>query len=252
MSDVKTYIVGNWKMNGDAVMALPLVENIAVQAAKKPAQVEIVLCPPATLLHEVARAMIGTDMRLGGQDCHVEASGAFTGDISASMLKESGCSYVIVGHSERRAIHGETNALVSKKATAALNAGLIPIICIGETKAEREAGVAHERVATQLIESIPDAAVKGDFILAYEPVWAIGTGLTATVGDIRDMHHHILQVVSKKTGLANARITVLYGGSVKAANAREILTTDGVSGVLVGGASLKADEFCNIVAAAAS
>ncbi len=231
MKSAKKYIIGNWKMHGDPVMALPLVETIIEQAAKKPDNVEVVLCPPATLIGEVARLLIGTDLHIGGQDCHYEAQGAFTGDISASMLKNAGCSYVIVGHSERRHGHAESSETVRKKAEAALQAGLTPIICIGETLAQREAGQAEVVVGEQLRLSLPPITHNPKpithFLLAYEPVWAIGTGRTATADDILAMHTYI----HAQTG--GARV-VLYGGSVKAANAREILTTEGVSGVLVG------------------
>lgn len=237
MNRSKRTIVANWKMHGSLSMARDFLEVIAQQSFA--AGVEIVICPPATLLYEMAHQITGLDIRVGAQDCHAEKEGAFTGDISAAMLKDAGCGYVIVGHSERRSQHGETSALVKKKAQAALDAGLVPIICIGETLAERQAGRAKEIVGQQLRESLPE----GDFILAYEPVWAIGSGLAATSDDISDMHTYI---VSQTHG-AHA---VLYGGSVKAANAREILTIAGVSGVLVGGASLKAEEFCKIIAAA--
>lgn len=252
MGHTKTYIVGNWKMHGDAASARTLVEAVVVQASKMPASVEVVVCPPATLARDVASQVAGSRVRVGGQDCHDQADGAFTGDVSAAMLKDVGCGYVIIGHSERRSLHKETSELVRKKALRAIKTRLIPIICIGETRDERVAGKAYEVVGGQLWDSIPEETQEADFILAYEPVWAIGSGLTATTDDIRDMHTYILGEAAKKTGLATGSIPVLYGGSVKAAGAREILTTDGVSGVLVGGASLKAEEFCNIVASAAS
>jgi triosephosphate isomerase (TIM) len=242
MQSMKKIIVGNWKMYGDPVMAVPLIENIAIQAAKKPEGVEVVVCPPAILISEVARLLIGTDIRLGGQDCHWETEGAFTGNISPVMLKQAGCSYVIVGHSERRQQQLETCEMISRKAAAACRAGLIPIICIGETMVERDTGKAQETVGRQLADSIPKSFKDNDFILAYEPVWAIGTGRAATNDDICQMHAYI-------HAQSGGKVAVLYGGSVKGANAREILTNEGVSGVLVGGASLKAEEFSAIIAA---
>ncbi len=236
MTQRETIIAGNWKMHGDPALASALC-HAAAAVAPAPG-VQVVVCPPAPLLAQVCGELAGSHVKVGGQDCHAEAQGAFTGDISAPMLKAVGCTHVIVGHSERRTLHGETSADVRKKAQAALKAGLTPIICIGETLAQREAGKEREIVGEQLRESLPD----GYFILAYEPVWAIGSGRTPTEGDIRAMHDYI-------TGIVKAR-PVLYGGSVNAANAASILAVPGVSGVLVGGASLKADEFGRIIAAA--
>jgi triosephosphate isomerase len=243
MSLQKT-IVGNWKMHGTPESARELARAIA--ACPLPSGVKVVICPPATLFSVVAFA----EVPMGGQDCSAEAEGAFTGDISASMLKEAGCDYVIVGHSERRHYHDETNEDVRNKATQAIAAGLIPIVCIGETAAERDAGNAKKVVGAQVAESLPKFAGEDNVILAYEPVWAIGTGKTPKPEDIRAMHAHILAVAAHETGLAPSQISVLYGGSVKSANAQEILALNGVSGVLVGGASLKADEFCKIAQAA--
>jgi triosephosphate isomerase len=235
-------IVGNWKMNGEPVGAKSLATAVAGAAAQSPHTVA--LCPPATLLSLVGDAIKATPVKLGGQDCSPHAEGAYTGDISAVMLKNTGCSYVIVGHSERRAGHGETDATVNAKAQAALKAGLIPIICIGETLAQREAGRAEAVVASQLQHSIPACQ---SAVLAYEPVWAIGTGKTATNEEIGQMHQFIIAEVTQRFGLAPAAVTVLYGGSVKSANAEAILAIDGVAGVLVGGASLKAEEFGAII-----
>lgn len=232
-------IVGNWKMNGTAALASALVPEIAQFAASRRSDDEIVICPPFTLLAEVARQVQGSFISVGAQDVSAHKDGSFTGDISADMLKEAGCRYVIVGHSERRSLHAETSGQVRAKADAALAAGLIPIICMGETLEQRESGSALSVVEAQVKASIPTAS--GDFVLAYEPVWAIGSGRNAHSTDIEDMHRHILSL------LPEARI--LYGGSVKAANAGEILSIEGVSGVLVGGASLKAEEFCGIIAA---
>lgn len=245
MVQENSYIIGNWKMHGDAVMAHAWVESVAAQAAKMPSHVEVAVCPPATLLASVTRAMIGSRLHAGGQDCSTHAQGAYTGEISAAMLREAGCRYVIVGHSERRQYHLETSETVAAKAQAALAAGLKPIICIGETLAEREEGLAETVVARQIAESIPAShqpLATGHFLVAYEPVWAIGTGRSATAADIARMHGFIAQRA--------AGVPVLYGGSVKPANAREILTTKAVSGVLVGGASLNAQEFNAIIAGA--
>jgi len=245
----KTIIVGNWKMHGTPELARSLVSAISAQSF--PPDTHIIICPPTTLLATVAPHRIASRVAVGGQDCSAEAEGAFTGDISAAMLKEAGCDYVIIGHSERRQYHGESDALVQKKAARAIAAGLIPIICVGETAAERQAGKAEEVIGGQLKASLPKATGEGNFMLAYEPIWAIGSGKTPTAADIEAMHAHILAVAAKETGLAPSQFSVLYGGSVKAANAAEILAISGVSGVLVGGASLKANEFCAIAAAAA-
>lgn len=240
-------------MHGSAAMAHPLTLSVADAADKLPpaAGVEVVLCPPFTLLSQVATWLVGSAVRLGAQDCHAQPEGAHTGDISAPMLKDAGCSYVIVGHSERRQNHGETDKQVHRKAAQIIKQGLIPIICIGETADERKEGLAEERVGRQLRDSLPPEAHSGDFVLAYEPVWAIGSGQTPTADDIRRMHAYIKATVAAHTGLPEARIRVLYGGSVKGDNAEAILAIDGVFGVLVGGASLKAEEFSRIINAAA-
>lgn len=228
-------------MHGTRDMARGLASAIASASTALQDPVQVIICPPAILLDGVAQACAGSRVKWGGQDCHASKEGAFTGNISAPMLKDAGCDYVIVGHSERRQHHGETSAEVSRKAAAAIGCGLIPVICVGETAEERSSGAAEAVVLRQLKESIPDAA--GHFLLAYEPVWAIGSGKTPTARDIAQMHAHIATTVA-------ARAPVLYGGSVKAANAAEILAIQGVSGVLVGGASLVAEEFCDIIRAA--
>lgn len=248
MENGKKLIAGNWKMHGDAETATALAKAVASFSAGPPMAVEIVLCPPFPLIQVAAQAVAGSTVKLGGQDCHAEAEGAHTGDVSAPMLKSLGCTYVITGHSERRIHHRETSGDVGRKAAAAIAAGLVPIICVGETQAERDGGKAESVVAAQIGESLPKSCSKGNFVLAYEPVWAIGSGKTPTAHDIAAMHAHILSVAAKQTGLANGEISVLYGGSVKAANAKEILSIEGVGGVLVGGASLKAEEFCKIIA----
>lgn len=233
-------IVGNWKMNGLRADSKDRVEKL--KAVEVSDAYDMVLCPPATLVAQVAGLAAGSAIAVGGQDCHAETSGAFTGNISAAMLKDAGCAYVIVGHSERRQLHGETDAVVLAKAKAAHAAGLTAIICIGETDDERTAGQANSVVRKQLSGSVPQDATAENTVIAYEPVWAIGTGKVASVDDITAMH----AVIRQETKF-NARI--LYGGSVKGANAREILHIPNVDGVLVGGASLKADEFQAIASA---
>jgi triosephosphate isomerase (TIM) len=236
-------VAGNWKMNGLNASAAQL-DKIVAGAAKLPASVDILVCPPFTLLAGFAARARGTRVAIGGQDCHAQASGPHTGDVSAEMLADAHASAVIVGHSERRSEHHETDAEVRAKALAARRAGLFAIVCVGETRAERDAGKAHDVVRAQLDGSLPGGAA--DFVLAYEPVWAIGTGLTPTPGDVGDMHGFIRQQLAARYGKAAAAIRILYGGSVKAANAKELLTVDNVDGSLVGGASLNAEEFLAI------
>ena len=247
--DVRPFVAGNWKMNG---LSASLVEIEAMRRAAdagEAGQAELAVCPPATLIAQAAWKLKGGKLALGAQDCHPEASGAFTGDISAPMLKDAGASYVIVGHSERRTLHHETDALVRAKAVAAIQAGLIPIVCVGETRAERESGEAAAVVIRQLRGSLPPGATSDNVVIAYEPVWAIGTGLTPTTNDIATMHNGIRELLADFYGSAGARIRLLYGGSVKPANARELLGLDNVDGALVGGASLKAADFLAIAAA---
>ena len=229
-------IVGNWKMNGLRAD----LEEIRVMVDGKVDGVDMAICPPATLLREAA----ALGLPVGGQDCHAKDGGAHTGDLSASMLKDAGARYVIVGHSERRANHGETDALVRSKADAALAAGLVPIICVGETEAERAEGRTLDVLRRQVEGSTP----KDDrVVIAYEPVWAIGTGRVAAAGDVREAHRHIREVAS---GMGIADVRVLYGGSMKPGNAGELLAMDEVGGGLVGGASLKASDFLAICRAA--
>jgi triosephosphate isomerase len=207
---------------------------------------EVIVCPPATLIISAAARLEGGPLALGAQDCHPKPSGACTGDISAAMLKDAGASYVIVGHSERRAGHGETDDLVRSKAEAANRAGLAAIVCVGETRAEREAGAAVEVVRAQLRGSLPPRATPADLVVAYEPVWAIGTGLTPTAGDVGEMHAAIRALLKTIYGPAADRVRILYGGSVKPSNAKELLGLPNVDGALVGGASLKAADFMAI------
>jgi triosephosphate isomerase len=236
-------IAGNWKMNGLLSDGLALARGLAQRAADAPPEAELLVCPPATLIAPVAEAIRGSALALGGQDCHTDPSGAHTGDISAEMLADLGCRYVIVGHSERRANHGESDILVRRKADAALRAGLVPIICVGETETERMRGEAPRIVERQLQGSLPDAAGPRNAVIAYEPVWAIGTGRTATTADVAEMHAHIRRLLGGK----GEGMRILYGGSVKGSNAAELLALEDVDGALVGGASLKLEEFWTIV-----
>jgi triosephosphate isomerase len=244
---VRPYIVGNWKMHGTRAM---LSEARAIdRAAERLMKVEVALAPPFTLIHATRKeaSLIG----VGAQDCHPAEGGAHTGDISAAMLKDAGAGFVIVGHSERRADHGETDANVRAKAEAALSVGLNVIVCVGETEAQRDAGKAEQVVAGQLDGSLPQGeGAAGKVTVAYEPVWAIGTGRTPTVDDIGAMHRSIRERLATIYGDDGAAIRILYGGSVKPDNAGELLTADEVGGALVGGASLTAESFLGIVAAA--
>jgi triosephosphate isomerase len=219
----------------------------AVDAGKAGAA-ELAVCPPATLLAQAASALKGGKVSLGAQDCHAKDSGAFTGDIAAPMIKDAGAQYVIVGHSERRQYHGETDAVVKAKAEAALKHGLIAIVCVGETRAEREAGKAIAVVSTQVRGSLPAGGAPDTVVVAYEPVWAIGTGLTPTPADVAEVHAAIRKLLGEVYGAAGAKLRILYGGSVKPSNAKELLGLANVDGALVGGASLKAVDFLAIAA----
>jgi triosephosphate isomerase (TIM) len=237
-------VAGNWKMNGLRASAGELEKIIA--GAKKLAKVDLMVCPPATLIAGFAAAARGSDVAIGAQDCNALASGAYTGDISAEMLRDAGAIAVIVGHSERRQYHSETDAAVRAKALAARRAGILAIVCVGETRAERDAGKARAVVGAQLDGSLPDGT--DNIIVAYEPVWAIGTGRTPTVDNVADMHGFIRERLCARYGEAGQSIRVLYGGSVKPANAKELMAVSDVDGALVGGASLKAEEFLGIAA----
>lgn len=242
-------VVGNWKMNGTS-SALGEVTKLGTMLAEgPPPRCTVVVCPPATLLAQLTAVASSAGIVSGGQDCHPAASGAHTGDIGAPMLADAGAQYVIVGHSERRANHGETSEIVGAKAIAALAAGLRPIICVGETEAERDAGRASEVVATQLAASIPDAPGAAGAVIAYEPVWAIGTGRTPTMEEIAQMHADIRATLVTRFGEKGESIRILYGGSVKPINARDILALENVNGALVGGASLLANDFHAIISA---
>ncbi|HEY2069666.1 MAG TPA: triose-phosphate isomerase [Rhizomicrobium sp.] len=242
---MRPLIAGNWKMNGLSTSRAEIEAVCEAVTATKP-QADILICPPATLIAQAAWVAKGR-VAIGGQDCHTEVSGAFTGDISAEMLKDAGASAVIVGHSERRQYHGETDAIVAAKAKAAWRAGLMAIICIGESEAQREAGHALAVCGSQLAGSVPDGMTAENTAIAYEPIWAIGTGKTATLADIGQAHDHIRKCLIERFGAGGVRI--LYGGSVKPSNAREILAVSNVGGALVGGASLKASDFQGIFSA---
>lgn len=243
-------IAGNWKMNG-AGASLAEISRLRTRIESgEGANADILICPPATLLHRAAETAQGSAIAIGAQDCHRAEAGAHTGDISAEMIRDAGGTYAIVGHSERRTDHGETSADVRAKAEAALAGGLIPVICVGETEAEREEGHANRVVGEQVTASLPDFGEGDEIVVAYEPVWAIGTGKTPTAGDIADMHAHIRALLVERFGEKGSRARILYGGSVKPSNAAEILATANVNGALVGGASLKADDFFAIIAAA--
>jgi triosephosphate isomerase len=246
---MRILLAGNWKMFGLGA-SLAEIRALGRALTEEAPSGEIVVCPPATLLTDAARAAAGTCIAIGGQNCHVKPSGAFTGDIAAEMLRDAGADYVILGHSERRQFHGETDVEVAEKVQAARRAGLTPIVCIGESESERHAGQAVQVVTAQLAGSLPQDAEPAALVIAYEPVWAIGTGLTPTVEQIEEMHAAIRDALTQRFGEAAAKIRILYGGSVKPANAAEILGLKNVNGALVGGASLKAADFLAIIRAA--
>jgi len=238
-------IAGNWKMNGLRAATVEL-RKIIDGARGLNAAADILVCPPATLIAGFAALAHGSGIAIGAQDCHAQPAGAFTGDLSAEMLKDAGASAVIVGHSERRSYHHETDADVRAKALAARRAGLCAIICVGETRAERENGRTLTVVGTQLNGSVPDGATAENVIVAYEPVWAIGTGLTPTPPDVAEMHGFIRQRLQSRFAEEGQATRILYGGSVKPSNAKQLMSVTDVNGALVGGASLKADEFLAI------
>ena len=244
---MRSLVAGNWKMNGLAASLSELAALKDVLAAKPPA-CDVLVCPPATLMAQ-ANWFVKGAFALGGQDCHAKPSGAYTGDIAAEMLKDAGASHVIVGHSERRQYHGESDADVAAKAEAAWRAGLTAIICVGETDAQREAQAHNDVCACQLRGSVPTGAGGHNTVVAYEPVWAIGTGKTPTNADITAMHAHLRASLVAHLGEAGRAVPILYGGSVKPDNANEILNLPEVGGALVGGASLKAVDFLNIISA---
>jgi triosephosphate isomerase (TIM) len=250
VSRIRPLVAGNWKMNGlgAALGEAGRVRDGLGQVGFAPG-VDAMICPPATLIAALAREAAGSRLQVGGQDCHARPSGAHTGDVSAEMLKDAGAVAVIVGHSERRADHGERDHDVQAKALAAHRAGLAAVVCIGETAGERRAGLTLAVAGRQLAASLPDKAHAGDMIVAYEPVWAIGSGLTPTPADVAEVHDFLRGVLAERFGTEGRAMRILYGGSVKPDNARALLAIDNVNGALVGGASLKADDFLAIVAA---
>jgi len=242
-------IAGNWKMNGLSADGWALADDIVRRVtALTSGAPELLVCPPATLIGLVAEAVQGSSVRLGAQDCHADDNGAHTGDIAAPMLADLGCRYVIVGHSERRTDHRETSAAVCAKAKAAQRAGLVPIVCVGETWQEREAGQTAAVVTAQIHESVPEKSTAATLVIAYEPVWAIGSGRTPTVAQVAEVHALIRRELASRVA-DPAGVRLLYGGSVKPSNARELLAVPNVNGALIGGASLKADDFMAIAAA---
>ena len=243
---IKPLVAGNWKMNGlsSSYGELRTMRDTALEGLD--AETDMLICVPATLISRAAEIVKGSPLKIGGQDCHANDSGAHTGDIAAPMLKDAGASHVVVGHSERRVDHHETNETVQAKAVAAHRSGLVAIVCVGELESERRAGTTLAVLTEQLAGSVPDAATAKDTVIAYEPVWAIGTGLTPTAADVAEAHAHIRAELGKRFGAEAAKMRILYGGSVKPSNARELLSVDNVDGALGGGASLKAADFLGI------
>ena len=239
-------IAGNWKMNG---LSASLAEAQAVARELDGVTARVVICPPALLIHRMSEALAGTPVLVGGQDCHTEEYGAYTGDLSAEMLADAGAPLAILGHSERRSAYRESDAEVAGKVKACLRAGLEPIVCVGETLQEREAGRALEVVTGRVRGSLPLELSAASFSVAYEPVWAIGTGLTPSIAEIEEVHQAVRATIEDLFGAHGARVPILYGGSVKPSNAGEILHASEVGGALVGGASLKADDFLGIIRA---
>ncbi len=245
MAQPRKLVAGNWKMNGRRAATAELMAMVA-GAAGLPAELELAICPPATLAGDAAAALAGGRIALGGQDCHTEPSGAFTGDVSAEMWADLGARYVIVGHSERRDAHKESDALVAAKAAAAFRAGLTPIICLGESLAQRDAGETIAVISSQLANSVPLSAAGKPFVIAYEPIWAIGTGRTPTLPQVEEAHQALRDGLVGRFGVAGQGVQILYGGSVKPDNARDLMHVRNVDGALVGGASLKSVDFLAI------
>ncbi len=247
---VKALVAGNWKMNG-LKESKREIRRLAkkLDTGGKP-KCDVLICPPATLIGLLREEAKGTGIAIGGQDCHAKASGAHTGDIAAAMLRDAGADYVIVGHSERRTDHHETDEMVKAKAEAAWEADLVAIICVGETGDERKAGETLAVVGRQVTGSVPEGAMPKNMIIAYEPVWAIGTGLTPTAEDVAVAHGHIRSLLTERFPETGKAFRILYGGSVKPGNAAELMAVPNVNGALVGGASLTADDFYGIISAA--
>lgn len=248
MPQIRPLIAGNWKMFGLG-SALAEIELLSQELLKVPATTRVAICPAATLIDRVAACARGSAIEVGGQDCHPEMQGAFTGDVSAQMLADAGATLVILGHSERRTLHGETDGEVAQKVLAALLAGLEPIICVGEDEGQRDAGKAVAVVCGQVLASLPDQLAGQAFTVAYEPVWAIGTGRVPSVEQIAEIHGTLRDALTKRFGQQGQGVAILYGGSVKPMNAAEILRVAEVGGALVGGASLKAEDFVQIIRA---
>lgn len=246
---VTPLVVGNWKMNGLSASLVEVQMLAGLLTTGEAPRCTVAICPPATLLAALTQLAAASGIVTGGQDCHTAESGAHTGDVSAIMLADAGAQYVIVGHSERRTDHGETDEIVRAKAQAAMAAALVPIICVGETEPQRRAGEAEAVVTDQIAGSVPDEASQREVVIAYEPVWAIGTGLTPTSDDIAQMHGVIRRLLTERFPERGARTRILYGGSMKPTNARDILRIDNVDGGLVGGASLLANDFYAIISA---
>src|ERR1700759_76391 len=245
---IRPLIAGNWKMNGLRA-SMAEFDAMCAGAAGVAAKADLLVCPPATLMAAFAAKAPGVkSVMVGAQDCHPKASGAHTGDLSAEMLADAGAKAIIVGHSERRADHGESDALVRQKAEAVWRAGLAAIVCIGETREQRDAGKTLDVCGTQLKGSLPDGSTAANLVVAYEPVWAIGTGLTPTAGDVEQVHRFIRGVLTDRFKDQGNKIRILYGGSVKPSNAAELMAVANVNGALVGGASLKASDFLAIAA----
>ena len=243
---IKPLVAGNWKMNGTRDSLREITAMATGLDAELSEKVDALICPPATLVYLAAAAVQDTGVSIGGQDCHANASGAHTGDLSAEMMGDAAATHVIVGHSERRTDHAESSAMVMAKAEAVHRAGLVAIVCIGETKDERDAGQTLDVIRQQLSGSVPDAATAANTVIAYEPVWAIGTGVTPTADDVEKAHAVMRQELEARFGGDGAAMRLLYGGSVKPANAGELMAVLNVDGALVGGASLKADDFLAI------
>jgi triosephosphate isomerase len=243
----RSLLAGNWKMNG-LTRSIGELDQL-IKGVGSDCDADVMICPPATLLAAFAKAATGSAVSIGAQDCHPKPAGAYTGDISAEMLRDAGAAAVIVGHSERRIYHREQNADVRAKALAARRAGLLAIVCVGETQEQRESGQTSEVIAAQLVGSLPDEASGASLVVAYEPVWAIGSGLTPSPHDVAEVHRAIRAHLTERFGLEGDKIRILYGGSVRPENCDGVVSVANVDGALVGGASLKAEEFLRIIAA---
>lgn len=243
--DVRPLVAGNWKMNGQR-QQLNELKAMGEGALSLAGKIDMLICPPATLLYVATALLTDSPLEIGAQDCHAAQSGAYTGDISAAMIADCFGTHVIVGHSERRTLHGENDALVRAKAEAAHAAELTAIVCIGETEAERKGGQTLDVLETQLAGSVPDGATSENTVIAYEPVWAIGTGLTPTAADVAEAHAFMRKELVARFGAEGAKMRILYGGSVKPSNAAELMAVDNVDGALIGGASLKSSDFLAI------